>query len=325
MLRAGEQQHVRWASSRCRNTAKMVFATQTRLSPHHMGPSAKILLVINSSIKPVSCLSTANLRPCRLNLINNVFRRDVSLLRKGFLFAMSLWLSGPTFANVVAAQYREFWLWGGVTPQTVLAKARTIYVLQGEIQAGAKNMPASTIISQGVPIPDASPSNIWLVYRVDTLRWSPHILHLILERLYRWRARGIRTLGIQIDFDAHTQHLRNYASFLHTLRAELPKDCQLSITGLLDWSTTATAEDINHLSRDINELVVQTYQGRHTIPDYARYVAGLQHLRVPFKVGLIQNGKWDDTISFTSNPWFRGEVIFLQNPHTPINFVSYPK
>ena len=38
-----------------------------------------------------------------------------------------------TAGTVDAEDYDAFWLWGGVTPQPVLRRARTLYVLQGLI------------------------------------------------------------------------------------------------------------------------------------------------------------------------------------------------
>ncbi|KAB0881735.1 hypothetical protein FZI19_09085 [Cronobacter muytjensii] len=65
----------------------------------------------------------------------------------------------------------------------------------------------------------------------------------------------------------------------------------------------------------MDELVVQTYQGRHTVPGYARYLPALLGLRIPFKIGIAQNGEWNKTeeAKLAASPWYRGAVIFVLN------------
>ena len=60
----------------------------------------------------------------------------------------------------------------------------------------------------------------------------------------------------------------------------------------------------------------ETYadQGRHVIPGYERYLNRLDHLKIPFRVGLLQGGEGNEPYGLSSNPWFRGYVVFLQNP-----------
>ncbi len=41
--------------------------------------------------------------------------------------------AGPAGATVDAAEHDSFWLWAGVAPPPVLAQARTLYILQGQI------------------------------------------------------------------------------------------------------------------------------------------------------------------------------------------------
>jgi hypothetical protein len=97
-------------------------------------------------------------------------------------------------------------------------------------------------------------------------------------------------VGIQIDFDARTLHLDEYADFLADLRMRLPAGCRLSVTGLLDWSSQGDPAALDALDGVVDEVVLQTYQGRHTIPGYGAYMAGLGRLKLPFKIGLVQDG-----------------------------------
>ena len=67
----------------------------------------------------------------------------------------------------------------------------------------------------------------------------------------------------------------------------------------------------------MDEVVVQTYQGRHTIENYSAYLPRVSQLNLPFKIGLIQGGNWDAPSYIAESPWFRGYVVFLQNPRNP--------
>ena len=137
----------------------------------------------------------------------------------------------------------------------------------------------------------------------------------LLRQRAAWQAYGNQVVGIQIDFDAATPKLANYARFLRQLRQQLPADCRLSITGLLDWGANGDLATLNGLAGVVDELVVQTYRGRHTVTDYQSYLPALQQLTLPFKLGLVQHGAWqpDWQRTFRRQPNYRGEVVFLVN------------
>jgi len=229
-----------------------------------------------------------------------------------------LWLllcapwTGLAAATVDAADYQAFWLWAGVKPQPVLAQAHTLYLLQGQIDPDGPDG-RGRLKAQG---PAAGPlhAELWLVYRAHTLDWPDEILPQLLARIERWRRHGNRVRGIQIDFDVGTRHLERYAAFLETLRQRLPTDCGLSITGLLDWGSNGDPQVLNRLGATLDEVVVQTYQGRHSIADRQRYLPRVAQLRLPFRIGLVQHGAWQAPPELAQNPWFRGYVVFLLNP-----------
>jgi hypothetical protein len=152
-----------------------------------------------------------------------------------------------------------------------------------------------------------------MVVRVETLRWPPQLYDQLLVQLERWRAAGNNVIGIQIDFDARTRHLENYAGFLAGLRARLPADCRLGITGLLDWSANGDPAGLDALAGVVDEVVLQIYQGRRVIPGYAGYLARLDRLKLPFRIGLLQNGEWRPPPGLETNPNFGGYVVFLTN------------
>ena len=217
------------------------------------------------------------------------------------------------WAEVQATQYRQFWLWAGVKPQPVLQQAEQLYVLQGQINGDRQGRVSFT--RQGPAVMSAQ-AQVWLAYRVQTLVWDEAVLRSIRNQLQSWQRAGRVPLGIQLDFDASSYQLGRYADFLRQLRKQLPAQYRLSITGLLDWTRTGDVATLNSLTGTVDELVVQTYQGRHSVAGYERYLASLSQLRIPFKVGLVQGGGWDTDWQrrLQQSPYYRGEVVFLLNP-----------
>ena len=235
-------------------------------------------------------------------------------MRLPFRLLTLLWLAvafPAAQAGVVdASHYDAFWLWAGVRAQpSVLARANRLYLLAREVRPGN---PAD-LIDQRPGIPRVQGSEVWMVLRVGTLRWTPAIYRQVLTDLTRWRKAGNRVVGIQIDFDARTRHLQDYAVFLKDLRQRLPADCQLSITGLLDWSANGDPAGLDALAGVVDEVVLQIYQGRHVIPGYESYLSRLGRLKIPFRIGLLQGGEWRVPPGLESHPYFRGYVVFLLN------------
>ena len=228
------------------------------------------------------------------------------------LFALLL-LSGCDRAEqgrVDAHAYDTFWQWAGVEPQLVLDKAKTIYILAAEIKGG----PEGRYVDLRPAVPRVKHAQVWIVYRVETLAWDANVLPRIRRDIERWKAKGNRIAGIQIDFDAATRGLPGYAAFLKRLRAELPKGTGLSVTGLLDWSSGGDSPALNALAGTGDEVVPQTHQGRQTIAGYQAYLRQLERVKLPFKIGLVQNGEWQAPPDLPRNPKFRGYVVFLLNP-----------
>lgn len=212
--------------------------------------------------------------------------------------------------RVHADRYDSFWLWAGVESQPVLAKARTLYLLDGEIRASDPNRYVA--LRPGLPrLPGKA---LWLVVRTDTLDWPAPALPSLTKRLDRWTAAGNRIQGLQIDFDARTKGTGDYAAFLRAVRNQLPPRYRLSITGLLDWSANGDPKALAALGGTVDEVVIQTYQGRSTVPGYEAYFARMRGFGWPFKVGLVQGGAWREPDGLSSQKHFRGYVVFLVNP-----------
>jgi hypothetical protein len=215
---------------------------------------------------------------------------------------------------VLADDYSSFWIWGGVRPQPVLSRAETLYILQGNIIEKRGDGATRVLVqAQGMPVARLRKGRVWLVFRVNTLRWSSATVGVLVSRLEQWQTAGNPVTGLQIDFDVKTRRLPEYVEYLKKLRAGLPERFGLSITGLLDWSANGDIDSINRLKGVVDEVTVQTYQGKKTIANYQDYLPALKRLSLPFKIGLIQNGRWEAPEGFESNPWFRGYVVFLRN------------
>lgn len=222
------------------------------------------------------------------------------------LLAVLTACSGPPPARVDPADYDAFFLWAGVTPPPVLARATTLYLLAGEVRRTS-----GFVSMRGVP--KVKQAEVWLVVRVERLDWDAATTAQVLRELARWQAGGSRMAGLQIDFDSSARGLENYATFLKALRAQMPPGMQLSITGLMDWSANADPAALASLRGVVDEVVVQSYRGRATIPGYEAYLAKLARVPVPHKVALVEGGEWREVAALKSDPLFRGYVVFLVN------------
>jgi len=160
-------------------------------------------------------------------------------------------------------------------------------------------------------VPRLAAPEVWMVVRVERLDWAEETYARILADLDRWRAAGNRVAGLQVDFDARTRGLEGYRRFLEGLRRRLPRGYRLSVTGLLDWSAHGDPAALRGLAGTVDEVVIQTYQGRRTIPGYEGYMASLARLPLPYKVGLIEHGEWRAPPALERDPEFRGYVVFL--------------
>jgi hypothetical protein len=195
-----------------------------------------------------------------------------------------------------------------VGARTELANARTLYVLDGAVlERGGK----VRFRPQRSALPTIQGPDVWLVLRTDTLAWPPEAYALVLRHLAQWREEGNRVVGVQVDFDARTAELHRYAEFLRGLRGQLPRDARLSVTGLMDWGANADPAALGALAGIVDEVAIQTYQGRTTIPGTERYLTRLDGFPIPFRIGVVEGGAWREPAGLRANPRFRGYVVFL--------------
>lgn len=221
--------------------------------------------------------------------------------------ALSACDGGGRGETVVAARdYHAFFLWAGVDAPEWLGLARTVYLLAGELghRSGSAFVPLRAT-------PHVTGPEIWATVRLERLDWGEAIRVQVLGMLARWEAAGNRVMGLQLDFDAATRGLGGYATFLGEVRRSLDRRWRLSITGLLDWSAGGDPRALARLSGVVDEVVVQTYQGRRTIPGYESYLSALRRLGMPYRIGLVEGGTWREPQGLAADPNFRGYVVFL--------------
>ncbi|TXT99128.1 DUF3142 domain-containing protein [Enterobacter hormaechei] len=221
-------------------------------------------------------------------------------------------LTGQTYAdeNVDPRQHQAFWLWSGVKASNALQNAQTVYLHQGEVLVRSGE---AVFVRLGLPVSRLTFPSIWLTVRFTTLNVPEDIQARIIRLMQRWDAAGNTVVGLQVDFDAATYHLADYACFLRQLRQQLPQRFALGVTGLLDWAKNGDIATLNALP--IDELVVQSYQGRQTVKNYQDYLPDLMRLNIPFKLGLVQAGNWDSESEalLEKSLWYRGTVVFMLN------------
>jgi len=213
--------------------------------------------------------------------------------------------------RVHAAGHQAFWLWSGINGSPEMRNAQVVYLHQGEVNLRRGNPVFQRL---GLPVSKLTFPKIWLTVRLTTLDLPDAIIERINGLLLRWSQAGNDVVGLQIDFDAGSHHLASYANFLTDLRKKLPREYALGVTGLLDWASTGDVATLNRLP--VDELVVQTYQGKHSVPNYSRYLLALQKLQIPFRIGLVQHGHWepDYEAQLASSRWYRGTVVFMLRP-----------
>ena len=211
------------------------------------------------------------------------------------------------------AAYDAFYVWPGVRPAKDL-RPKTVYLLDGEVRSGGQ----ARLERLRMGVPRLPGKTVWLVVRANRLDWNDAVASAIFADLRRWQEAGNDVAGLQVDFDAATRGIKGYTRFLRDLRHRLPRRWQLSITGLMDWSAHGDPQALASLAKLIDEVVIQTYQGRTTIPGYEGYFVRMKDFPIPFRVALVEGGSWRTPPLLTQHPQFRGYVVFLLNPAKPV-------
>lgn len=224
--------------------------------------------------------------------------------------ALALVACGPHAPpRVDPADHDQFFLWAGVPPPPTVEHARVLYILGGEIRRGG-----APRLVQLRAVPRLASPEVWLVVRAERLDWDERTWAALDTMLARWRAGNPRFVGLQVDFDAATPGLGAYAAFLRGVRARLAPGLRLSVTGLMDWSAHGDPAALETLAGTVDEVVVQTYQGRATIPGYAAYFRHIATLPLRHKVAVVEGGEWTPPPELARDPRFAGTVVFLLRP-----------
>ncbi|KUR71237.1 hypothetical protein AQZ52_11245 [Novosphingobium fuchskuhlense] len=216
----------------------------------------------------------------------------------------------PQPQPVDPARHDRFFLWAGVPPPPAVARARELYILGGEVRRGG---PVRMTPMRAGP-PRVQTAAVWLTVRTERLDWDGRTWDAVRAMLARWRAAAGRLEGLQIDFDAATPGLDRYRAFLESVRRELPPGTRLSITGLMDWSANGDPAELARLAGLVDEVVIQTYQGRHTIPGYADWFRHIDTLPLIHKIALVEGGEWAPPPALARDRRFAGYVVFLLKP-----------
>ncbi len=215
-------------------------------------------------------------------------------------------------AKVDPADYQAFFVWAGVPATAVPAVAvpratRALYILDGEVRA--HGAPAFTPLRPQAP--RVAKGQVWLTVRLERLDWPEALHQRIAGEIARWERAGTPVVGLTLDFDAKTRGLGAYAGFLREVRRHLPSRYRLSVTGLLDHAAGGDPAALAALGGTVDEVIVQTYQGRRTVPNYAAYLERVARLPMPFRVALVEGGRWRAPPDLERAPNFRGYVVFL--------------
>jgi hypothetical protein len=154
-----------------------------------------------------------------------------------------------------------FWFWQGseVTVESKDLELDLVYFQAGTISHGFADR---WYVGRDFPAPLPKAKEYWMVLRyerqgvpamsaIPALDESFRRLHSEAQR------RRIPLMGVQLDIDAPTGSLREYATFLRAVRKAVPDGMQLSITALLDWFRDGTA--VHEVVKEVDEFVPQFY------------------------------------------------------------------
>jgi hypothetical protein len=198
-----------------------------------------------------------------------------------------------------------YWLWAGITANDAPQDSE-FYVYQGLITTKYERI--------GLFPHPLKNKKLYLVYRLQrNLPDATAVVTIFLNGATKWQRHHLTVTGLQIDFDSPTAKLATYGDFLKKVRAQLPKQYALSITGLGDWIIHGDKQLQQSIATVTDEIVFQLYEGRHPLPDIQNYVQALKHYPSPFRIGLLM-GYPDKKIiaSLSKNANFYGPIYFIQ-------------
>lgn len=218
-------------------------------------------------------------------------------------------------ARPLALRPAGCWLWAGRPASAVpadLAQSAPVYVHQATFERShvAREIPLPR--RQGLGPVNLPGRRIFIVYRLEQLPDPAAVADLFSYDAGMWRLRGNEVAGLQIDFDSPSGRLGPYINFLQQLRSGLCAGCALSVTGLADWASSASPDELFSLADSTDEIIFQLYNGKRPIPALSQYAAHISRFQRPFKVGILPSQQNNLPLDLLSSPQFRGAVIFLE-------------
>ena len=204
--------------------------------------------------------------------------------------------------HVVANSY---WIWAGIE-ETSVPPSDELYVYQGNFFRAKGNLKFER---KGLfPYP-ARAKKVVLVYGLRMLPDVNLIMSVYKNHQERWLAHSVVVVGIQLDFDSPTQKISAYADYLAKVRAALPKNHRLSITGLCDW-VNGSPPQLQKLRRNVDEIVFQLYQSTSHVKNARQYIRALEQLKQPYKLGMLFGKALD--VELGSMSYLSGIIYFVQ-------------
>lgn len=205
----------------------------------------------------------------------------------------------------------SYWIWAGITTNDAPSNSE-LYIYQGVIKKSSNNDYNYQHIGL-YPHPIKS-KKLYLAYRLEGgLPDAKQIVSIFQDRALWWQSHDIPPNGLQLDFDAPTSKLIVYSNFLREVRQLLPKEYDLSITGLGDWIALGNKEAMKSITNVTNEIVFQLYQGKKPLKNIENYVHMLKNYHRPFRIGLLLHHPGDKHIAILKqNRNFKGVIYFIQ-------------
>lgn len=205
-----------------------------------------------------------------------------------------------------------FWTWHSHTPSQEAVSmainntaARTLFIRAGQIGYEGGELQRIRAVSGSFP----KEIDVHLVYNAtrsclaDFEKIDPSTLADVVAKAYAEDSRrapgdNAHVAGVQLDFDVPTRLLSRYTRVLRALRALLPSDLKLSITGLPAWMDSS---DLNETLDAADFWIPQFYGAR--IPErldraqpissstfVASAIARARRMNRPFYAGLAAYG-----------------------------------
>lgn len=196
----------------------------------------------------------------------------------------------------------DVWIWpGAYRAQSAQVADQSVFVLQRNFGSHGR---VSTRGPSAWPWPV---KDLTLVFRFESQPQPKQVAAEFTALKKLWESRGVRVVGLQLDYDSPTAKLASYRHDLSQLLKLMPPDSKLSVTGLADWLK------LRHFDFD-REITVyfQLYRGAREHSLEEMNLQELSRARYPFKLGLLP----DQTLpakfeaSLQTNSRFKGYAKF---------------